>query len=127
MKQGRAFGGEAVPIIALGINDSFGTNPTAIATNAEAIVDDFIAQGAPEIFGILPLRPASFWSSSYTGGRTFTPAQGAIAGVYRRKGVKIIPMPVDFLGRSLFQDGLHPNVLGNDTYAQLCIEGICKR
>jgi hypothetical protein len=120
MKQGRAFGGEAVPIIALGINDSFATIPSTIAANADAVVDDFIAQGAPEIFAILPLRPTNASIS-------FTPAQGTLAGVYRRKGVKIIPMPVNFGGRGLFQDTLHPNVLGNDTYAQLCIEGICKR
>lgn len=126
MKQGEWAGGKAVPIIALGINDSFGTAVSTIVTDAETMIDDFIARGAPEIFGILPLRPTSAWDSNYTGGRTFTPAQGALAGLYRRKGVQIIPMAVDFAGRGLLTDGLHPGVNGHDVYSQLTIEGICQ-
>jgi hypothetical protein len=126
MKQGQAGGGAAVPIIDLGVNDSFSTPPATIGTGLATMIDDFVAQGAPEIFGVLPIRPGPVWDATYTGGRTYTPAQGAIAKVYRQKGVTILPMPMDFLGQGDLQDELHSNDGGMDDYAQMRIEAFCR-
>lgn len=115
IKQCTYAGGVAVPILALGINDAFGTDPATIIANATALIDDFTTAGAPRIFALPPMRPTSTWDASYTGGRTFGPAHGALRRLYRQRGVIILPVDgIDMAGIGGQQDGLHPNDAGND-------------
>ncbi|TIW45297.1 MAG: hypothetical protein E5V72_13785 [Mesorhizobium sp.] len=69
-------GGKIVPVLALGINDSFGTPPATISTNITSIINTLEAALAP------PTRPSSPWDGSYTGGRTYDAALGAIRQTY---------------------------------------------
>jgi len=118
-------GGKALPLIALGINDSFGTPVNSLIANATAMIDALAAAGVNRIFAILPSRPTSAWDSSYTGGRTYDAAIGALLNLYRSRGVHVINLDVlDWEAEGLYQDGLHPNAYGNDRYAQMVIEGI---
>lgn len=118
-------GGKCVPIIALGINDSFGTAPGTIITNATALLDNLEAGGVTRMFGILPMRPSSGWNASYTGGRTFDAAIGPLRALYRSRGVTILPVDaLDWVNEGLLSDGLHPNDLGNDRLASLVVEAL---
>ncbi|RWD51562.1 MAG: hypothetical protein EOS23_02145 [Mesorhizobium sp.] len=69
-------GGKIVPVLALGINDSFGTPPATISTNITSIINTLEAALAP------PTPPSSPWDGSYTGGRTYDAALGAIRQTY---------------------------------------------
>lgn len=69
-------GGKIVPVLALGINDSFGTPPATISTSITSIINTLEAALAP------PTRPSSPWDGSYTGGRTYDAALGAIRQTY---------------------------------------------
>ncbi len=124
IKQAAYAGGKCVPMIMCGINDSFGTAPATFVASAEALVDDFIAQGVPEIFAFVPIRPTAAWDATYTGGRTYPAAMGPLVNMYRRKKVTMIGMPIDFNGEGFFSDGLHPNGNGNDAIAQRALEGM---
>jgi hypothetical protein len=118
-------GGKCLPIIALGINDSFGTTPAGLVATATAMIDALEAAGASRIYAIPPSKPTPVWDSIYTGGRTYEAAIGPLIRLYRQRGVIILPLDVaDWQGEGLYQDGLHPNVLGNDRYAQIEVEGI---
>ncbi|MBN9078505.1 MAG: hypothetical protein BGN87_00080 [Rhizobiales bacterium 65-79] len=120
-------GGVCVPILALGINDSFGTNPTSIVSIAEAVIDGLVAGGVPRIFALPPMRPSSAWNSSYTGGRTFDPAQGALRRLYREKGVIVLPVDgIDMTGLGNQADGLHPNDAGNDAMLVAVVERLAR-
>jgi len=120
-------GGKCVPIIALGINDSFGTNPASIVTNATALLNNLEAGGVDRIFALPPMRPTSAWNGVYTGGRTYDGAAGAIRSLYRERGVQIIPADgLDWAGEGFFQDGLHPNDGGNERIARIVAEEMSK-
>ncbi|CAH2407479.1 hypothetical protein MES4922_670009 [Mesorhizobium ventifaucium] len=62
-------GGKFVPILALGINDSFSIGPATISTNITAVLNTLEAAAAPRILAMPPTRPSSAWHGSYTGGR----------------------------------------------------------
>lgn len=127
LKQGTFAGGKCVPIVALGINDSFGTAPSTIVTNATTVLDALAAGNVPRIFAIPPIRPSSAWDASYTGGRTFDGAAGPLRKLYRDRGVIVLPADNIWINQSLQQDGLHPNDDGNDAMAQTVIETISRR
>jgi hypothetical protein len=125
IKQATYAGGVILPIIALGINDAFSTAPATIVTNATALIDALQAAGAPRIYAIPPMRPTSDWDSSFTGGRTFDGAAGPLRKLYRQRGVVVIQNDMlDWNGRGLFADGLHPNQSGQPFMAQLVVQGI---
>lgn len=124
LAQGAYAGGKCTPILQPGINDSFGTDPSVIVTKATALIDGLEAGGVERIFAMPPMRPSSFWDPSYTGGRTYEGAAGALRKLYRERGVRVLPVDmVDWAGRGLFADGLHPNETAQPMLAQLMIEG----
>ncbi|WP_146172588.1 hypothetical protein [Mesorhizobium helmanticense] len=123
IKQASAFGGKPVPIFALGINDQFGLDPSVIVANATALINDFVAAGAPAMFAIPIWRLTSSWDGSYTSGRTFDPAAGALRKLYRQNNIKMFGSDkLDWINMGLLQDGLHLSVNGNDAMAQIGIE-----
>ncbi|MCV3209241.1 hypothetical protein OHD62_23800 [Mesorhizobium sp. YC-39] len=123
IKQASAFGGKPVPIFALGINDQFGLAPTTIVANATAAINDFVAAGAPAMFAVPIWRITSSWDGSYSNGRTFDPAAGALRKLYRQNNIKMFGSDkLDWTNLGLLQDGLHLSVNGNDTMAQIGIE-----
>lgn len=123
VKQAQAFGGRVVPIIALGINDSFGTAAATILSNAQALIDALQAAGADVIYAVPPIRPSAAWDASYTGGRTFDMMAGPLMNLYRSEGVKVLPIDaLDWINSGELQDGLHPGAVAQDRIAQLAIE-----
>lgn len=124
MKQASYAGGVGVPILANGINDSFGTPPATILSNAEYQIDTYEAAGAPRIFAIMPERPTSGWNSSYTGGRTYDGAMGPLRRLYRKRGVDVFPTDmIDWAGLGLLPDGLHGGPSAQPINTQVMIEG----
>lgn len=120
-----AGGAKPLVIVALGINDSFTINPATIRTNQGAMLDLLTAGGVEQIYGIPPIKPSSAWDATYTGGRTFEPALGAILDEYRERSIPILPVTgVDWVNESLLSDGLHPNDAGNEKLAQIVIEAL---
>jgi hypothetical protein len=127
IKQATFKGGKLVPVIALGTNDMFGTDPAGIVTVATTMIDAFVAAGCDRIFGIPPTRPTTSWDVSFTGGRTYDPAVAALRRLYRQRGVYIIPTDMlDWIGEGLYQDGLHAGEEGMDRYAQIEIESMAR-
>lgn len=125
MAQATAFGGRLVPVIDLGINDSFGTAPATIADNLTQMLDLLEAGGCDRIIVLPPTRPSSAWNSSYTGGRTYDAALGAIRQVCRGRNVQVIGADCsDYINNGKYSDGLHFNDAGNDLHAQRFLEGL---
>ncbi|RWM42785.1 SGNH/GDSL hydrolase family protein [Mesorhizobium sp.] len=121
-------GGKIVPILALGINDSFGTAPATISTNISAVLNTLEAAAAPRIFAMLPTRPSPAWDGSYTGGRTYDAALGAIRQTYRSRNVLTIPIDgFDYINAGAYQEGLHFNDVGHDSNALRFIEYVAER
>ncbi|RWO47601.1 MAG: SGNH/GDSL hydrolase family protein [Mesorhizobium sp.] len=121
-------GGKIVPVLALGINDSFGTPPATISTNITSIIDTLEAALAPRIFVMPPTRPSSAWDASYTGGRTYDAALGAIRQTYRSRNVLSIPIDgFDYINSGAYQEGLHFNDVGHDSNALRFIEYVAER
>lgn len=116
-------GGVCVPIIALGINDSFGTDPATIVADATALINALEAGGASRIYAVMPIRPTSAWDATYTGGRTYDAAMGPLRKLYRQRGVMIIPADMaDLAGRGLLSDGLHMGGPAQAILAQMAIQ-----
>ncbi|CCV14976.1 hypothetical protein [Mesorhizobium sp. STM 4661] len=126
MAQASAFGGKLVPIIPLGINDSFGTPPASIITNMNSVLNTLEAGGCPRMFAMPPTRPSGGWDGSYTGGRTYDAANGAIRQTYRaRSSVALFPLDgFDWLAAGFTQDGLHNNDNGEYRKALVLIAGV---
>lgn len=121
-------GGKIVPILALGINDSFGTAPATISTNITAVLNTLEAAAAPRILAMPPTRPSSAWDGSYTGGRTYDAALGAIRQTYRSRNVLTIPIDgFDYIDAGAYQEGLHFNDVGHDSNALRFIEYVAER
>ncbi|TIM04238.1 SGNH/GDSL hydrolase family protein [Mesorhizobium sp.] len=121
-------GGKIVPILALGINDSFGTAPATISTNITAVLNTLEATAAPRILAMPPTRPSSAWDGSYTGGRTYDAALGAIRQTYRSRNVLTIPIDgFDYIDAGAYQEGLHFNDVGHDSNALRFIEYVAER
>lgn len=117
-------GGKCVPVIALGINDSFSVNPATIVTQATAMLDALEAGGVERIFAVTPMRPPA-GGGSYSGGRTFDGMIGPLRKLYRERGVIVVPLDAaDFAGQGLLPDGVHPGPDGNDKIAQMIVETI---
>jgi hypothetical protein len=125
LKQATYAGGKAVPIIALGINDSFGTAAATIVANATALIDALQAGGVERIYALPPIRPTSAWDASYTGGRKFDDAAGPLRKLYRDRSIIVLPVDGrDWAAEALLSDGLHPNAAGNDELAQMVALGV---
>jgi len=125
LKQASYAGGKAVPIIALGINDSFGTTVPTILSNATAVLDELAAGGVTRMFAVLPIRPSSAWNVTYTGGRTFDAVIGPLRALYESRGITILPVDaIDWVGAGLLSDGLHPSDQGNDRMATVVINAM---
>lgn len=121
-------GGKIVPVLALGINDSFGTPPATISTNITSIINTLEAALAPRIIVMPPMRPSSSWDGSYTGGRTYDAALGAIRQTYRSRNVLTIPIDgFDYINSGAYQEGLHFNDAGHDGNALRFIEYVAER
>lgn len=114
-------GGKCVPVIALGTNDFPGVNPATIVTQATTMLDALEAGGVERIFALMPSRT----EMTFTGGRTYDAAQGALRRLYRERGVIVIPTDkIDFLSLGLLTDGTHPGSDGNDKIAQVFVESV---
>ncbi|MER9545072.1 SGNH/GDSL hydrolase family protein [Mesorhizobium sp. M0437] len=121
-------GGKIVPILALGINDSFGTPPATISANIATIINALEAAAAPRILVMPPTRPSAAWDASYTGGRTYDAALGAIRQTYRSRNVLTIPIDgFDYINSGNYQEGLHFNDAGHDGNALRFIEQVAER
>ena len=128
LKQATYAGGEAVPVLCLGINDSLNLSAAQIATDVTAVLDALEAGGVTTIFGCIPPRPSSDWT--YSGGRSYDTAVAAIRRVYRARGVTIVPLDMlnwDFQG--LYnEDGIHFGAgAGQRMAAQMVIEAMAGR
>lgn len=127
LAQASHWGGKAVPIIALGINDAINIAPSAITSTATAVLDTLEAGGVERIFGAIPIRPTSTWNTNFST-RNYEEAIGAIRSLYRSRGVDIIALDgIDWAGMGRLSDGLHPG--GSSTqrlYTQAVIEGIIR-
>jgi hypothetical protein len=114
-------GGKAVPVICLGTNDFPGVDPASVVTQAQTMIDAFQAGGVERIYAVMPYRT----TMTYTGGRTYDAALGALRKLYRQEGVIVLPTDkVDFLSLGLLGDGTHPGNDGNDKMAQVIVETI---
>lgn len=124
LKQAGAFGGtRPLVLIALGVNDSFGTAPASIQANQAALIDLFQAGGVDRILGIPPIKPSS--NASYTGGRTYEGALGPIVREYRTQGCPVIPVAgLDWGAEGLIPDAVHPVDAGNLRYGQIVVEAL---
>ncbi|SJM30429.1 SGNH/GDSL hydrolase family protein [Mesorhizobium delmotii] len=121
-------GGKIVPVLALGINDSFSTPPATISANITSIINTLEAAGAPRMMAMPPTRPSSAWDSSYTGGRTYDAALGAIRQSYRSRNVLTVPIDgFDYINSGAYQEGLHYNDAGMDANALRFIEYVAER
>lgn len=121
-------GGKIVPVLALGINDSFGTAPSSISATITTILNTLEAAGAPRIIVMPPTRPNSSWDGSYTGGRTYDAALGAIRQNYRSRNVLAVPIDgFDYINSGNYQEGLHFNDAGHDGNALRFIETVAER
>ncbi|MER9619139.1 SGNH/GDSL hydrolase family protein [Mesorhizobium sp. M0207] len=117
-----------MPILALGINDSFGTPPATISANIATIINALEAAAAPRILVMPPTRPSAAWDASYTGGRTYDAALGAIRQTYRSRNVLTIPIDgFDYINSGNYQEGLHFNDAGHDGNALRFIEQVAER
>jgi hypothetical protein len=126
LEQASYAGGKAVPIVALGINDSINQTPATLISNATVLFDTLEAGGCDRFFVVPPLRPSSAWNASYAA-NDYDSAIGALRAFYRERGYKVVPLDgIDWVGEGLLQDGLHPNNLGNDRYAQVVLETIAE-
>lgn len=121
-------GGKIVPVLALGINDSFGTPPSSISSTITTILNTLEAALAPRIIVMPPTRPSAAWDASYTSGRTYDAALGAIRQAYRSRNVLSIPIDgFDYISSGNYQEGLHFNDAGHDGNAQRFIEHVAER
>ncbi|MER9024944.1 hypothetical protein NKI01_20560 [Mesorhizobium sp. M0815] len=121
-------GGKIVPVLALGINDSFGTAPSSISSTIATILNTLEAALAPRIIVMPPTRPSAAWDASYTSGRTYDAALGAIRQAYRSRNVLSIPIDgFDYISSGNYQEGLHFNDAGHDGNAQRFIEHVAER
>ncbi|RWQ74984.1 MAG: hypothetical protein EOS85_21170 [Mesorhizobium sp.] len=121
-------GGKIVPVLALGINDSFGTPPATISANITSIINTLEAASAPRIIVMPPTRPSSSWNGSYTGGRTYDAALGAIRQTYRSRNVLTIPIDgFDYINSGAYQEGLHYNDAGHYGNALRFVEYVAER
>lgn len=126
VKQAQWAGGKILPIIALGINDSFG-DPANLLANATSLLDALDAAGAPEKWGIIPSRPGASWNATYaSAGRRYETAIGPLTKLYRTRGVQPIYLDgVAWNAEGLSSDLLHPaGLAGQNKYAQITIEGM---
>jgi lysophospholipase L1-like esterase len=124
LKQAAFAGGQKpLVILALGINDSFTVAPTTIRSLADGLISSLQSGGVTRILALPPHRPSSAWNASYTGGRTFDGAAGALRTLYRERGIGIVRTDgLDWSAEGLLTDGLHPNDAGFARMAQLVIE-----
>lgn len=122
-KQATYAGGVLVPILALGINDSFGTDPDDIADNVTAVLDLLEAHSVPRIFALPPVRPGAGWE--WGTGLDFDHASGAIRRIYRQRGVHVFPSDmVDWANLGLLADQLHFGPEGFDLLTTLVLEDL---
>lgn len=113
-------------VIALGTNDR-GTPAATMKANAESVVDYLIAQGVTKIYGVMPNRPAGSKDIFYDSSQTYDTCIGTLSGVYKARGVTILPVHrADYANRGLLDsaDLLHPIDTGHATMAQLFCEGL---